>query len=362
MEFDAPLIKDVPFIRSFNVNGAARYTHYDTSGNYWTWKIGADWHITDTLRLRGTHSRDIRAPTLFELFAPLNSVPVSPVDLLTGLSPSVPSTDQSNPDLTAEIGRTTTAGIVFTPMRGLSIALDYYHITISKAIVQVTGSTPANQLACYASGGSSPLCALQQRPLGFTNTSAANVVTRWLTKYYNIAEIETAGADLEINYATSLLGRTASLRFLGAYQPHVYYRQPGTVTTDQGGVAFGPIGLAAGPAWRLTGFGRFQPLPHVTLDLFERWRNGMKLGGDPTQVWVNNHIASFATTNATVTIEIPSLVIRGDIFLNVINLFDKSPPGGGYSGNGTRAGLRDGFALGDDPTGRYFTAGVRIKL
>jgi iron complex outermembrane receptor protein len=194
-------------------------------------------------------------------------------------------------------------GVVWNPLPRLSIALDAYHITVTDAVAQIAGSTAAYQQACYASGGTSPFCALQVRPNGYTDTSAANAVTRWYTKYYNIAEIETWGADLEVNYSATLFDRPASLRFLGAWQPHVYYRQPGAPTTDQGGVAFGPLGMAAGPDLRLTGLFRFQPAPNLTVDIMERWRDSMKLGGDPTQVWVDNHIASFATTNLTLTYE-----------------------------------------------------------
>ena len=361
-EATVPLVRDVSFIQALDINGAARYTKYNTSGDYWTWKLGFDWHVTDNFRLRGTRSRDIRAPTLFELFAPLNAVPVQPVDLLTGLSPRVPSVDQSNPDLKAEIGNTLTGGFVWTPLPRLTLTVDGYHITVSDAITQISGSTPAYQQACYASGGTSPYCALQDRTNGFTDTSAANVIRRWLTKYYNLSEIETYGADVEVNYTASLFSRPASLRILGAYQPHVYYRQPPIPTTDQGGVAFGPGGLSAGPSVRVTAFARFQPVEHVTVDLLERWRNHMKLGGDPTQYWVSNRIGSFATTNLTLTYDFATDLARGEIFLNVQNVFDRSPPGGGYSGNGTRAGLRDGFALGDDPIGRYFNAGVRVKF
>jgi iron complex outermembrane receptor protein len=362
LEFDAPLVKDAPFMQALNVNGAARYTRYDTSGDYWTWKIGFDWRVNDVLRFRGTKSRDIRAPTLYELFAPINSVPVNPVDLLTNTSPRAPSTDLSNPDLTAEIGKTTTAGLVWNPLSGLSVALDGYHITVSDAVAQIAGSTAAYQQACYASNGASPFCALQTRPNGFADKSAANAVTRWYTKYYNIAEIETWGADLEVNYATTLFDRPAALRFLGAWQPHVYYRQPGVPTTDQGGVAFGPLGAAAGPAIRLTGLARFQPARNLTVDIMERWRDAMKLGGDPTQVWTQNHIASFATTSVTFTYDVDTSVGRTSLFFNVQNLFDKDAPGGAYSGNGTRAGMRDGYAIGDDVLGRYFTVGARLKL
>lgn len=362
IEFDAPLVVDAPFMQSFNLNGAARFTSYDTSGDYWTWKIGADWRINDAFRLRATRSRDIRAPTLYELFAPTNSVPVTTQDLLTGASPTVPSTDLSNPDLTAEIGDTSTAGFIWKPMDGLSIALDGYHITISDAVTQINGATAAYQRACYDSGGASEFCALQVRPNGYTSTAASNAVTRWYTKYMNIAEVETYGADLEVNYAATLFDRPAAFRFLAAYQPHVTYAQPGVVTTDQGGVAFGPLGAAAGPDLRLTALLHFQPVENLTVDLMQRWRDTMKLGGDPSQVWAGNHLDAFATTNINLSWKAETAVGSTEVFLNVSNLFGAEAPGGAYALNGTRTGLRDGYAMGDDVLGRYFTLGVRFKL
>ncbi len=360
-ELNAPLLKDSA-IGSLSANGAVRYTNYDTSGTYWTWKAGLDWHLTSTLKVRATLSRDIRAPNLFELYSPTTSVTVRPTDLLTGLSPSVPSIDSSNPNLFAESARTLTAGIVWKPTSKLSFAVDGYRIRLNDAITQINGSTATFQTLCYASGGSSPYCSLQARPLGFTNTTAANAVTAWYTRNINLNTIETWGFDFEANYAGTLFDRPMSLRFLGAWQPHLNYIQPGVPTIDQGGTAFGPLGFSATPSVRLTGYLRFQPAENVTVDIMERWRNGMKLGGDPTQVWVLNEIKGFATTNLNVTFDIDGGFGKAAFYLNVQNLFNATPPVGGFSGNGTRAGLRDGFALGDDPRGRFFTAGVRVKF
>src|SRR5262249_37652950 len=152
-----------------NINGATRFTSYNTSGNYTTWKIGLDWHVTDELRFRATQSRDIRAPTLYDLFQPASVVPGTFPDVLTGLSPYVPSINIGNPHLKAEIGRATTAGFVWQPqwLPGSSLSLDGYHITINDAIVTVQGFNPAYQSVCYASGGTSPYCLLQSRPNGF---------------------------------------------------------------------------------------------------------------------------------------------------------------------------------------------------
>lgn len=49
-------------------------------------------------------------------------------------------------------------------------------------------------------------------------------------------------------------------------------------------------------------------------------------------------------------------------YVNVQNVFNADAPNGAYSGNGTRAGLRDGFAMSDSPLGRFYLAGVNIKL
>ena len=360
IEAVAPLLKDLPFVESLSVNGAARYTSYDTSGNYWTWKLGADWHVTDSLGFRATKSRDIRAPTLYEAFAPVNSSPVNPVDLLTGLSPTVPSTDSPNPTLTAEIGHTLTGGVVWNPLPRLSIALDAYKILVTNAIVNVSGSTPSFQTLCYASGGSSPLCQLQARPRGFTDTSAANAVTVWYTKWLNLAEIETYGADLEVNYATTVFDHPGSIRVLTAYQPHSYYRQPGVPTVDQGGAAYGPTGYNPGAVWRISAFARYEPIEHFTIDILERWRNAMKMSGDASQVWQNNHIDAFATTNVTLSYAMQTALGQTQIAFNVSNLFDAKSPGGAYP-SGTRAGLRDGFVVGDDVVGRAFTVGIKLR-
>ena len=361
IEANLPLIRDVSFIQSLDINGAARYTSYQTSGDYWTWKIGIDWHLSDTLRVRGTRSRDIRAPTLNDLFAPTFISIVNPSDLLTNTAPRVPAINRSNPNLKAEIGNTFTAGIVWRPSRKFNIAVDYYHIKVNNAITQLQGQTAQIQQLCYASNGTSPYCALQVRPNGFTDRSAANAPTAWISQSINLSSIETTGVDVEANYQGSLIGRPLVMRFLGAYQPHIYYRQPGVPTSDQGGAAFGPLGAAAAPTVRLTGILHYEATDSFAIDLLERWRNPMKLSGVPGEVWVNNHLSAFATTNVTVTFK-PHGMPGAEFYANVQNLFDSHPPTGGYTGNGTRAGLRDGFPVSDSPLGRFFTAGVRFKF
>jgi outer membrane receptor protein involved in Fe transport len=364
VEFDAPLIKDLPLVKSFDINGAARYTSYNTSGNYVTWKVGLDWHLTDEFRIRATESRDIRAPTLYDLFQARSVVPGTFPDALTGLSPYVPSINVGNPSLKAEVGKTTTAGFVWTPgwLPGGSFSLDGYHITITNAIVTVQGFNPAYQQVCYASGGTSPFCALQSRPNGFADTSAANAATAWYIEPENLAQVETYGADLEANYNTRILNRRFAARLLASYQPHILYRQADTPTIDQGDAAWGQNGLTAAPSVQITAFLGYELTDDLNANLTEHWRNRMKESGVPGQVWVNNYVASFGTTDLTLTYDLEKRLGIGDsqVFLTVQNLFDKEPPPSSYYGSGTSAGYYYEFV--DNPVGRYFTLGFRLKL
>ena len=361
-EVDIPLLKDSFIAKSLNVNGALRFTRYNTSGDYVTWKVGGDWHLTDNLRFRGTWSRDIRAPTLYDLFAERFVVNVNGTDLLTGQSPIIPSINGGNPNLKAEIGKTLTGGFVWKPAPQLSIALDGYQIEVNDAILAVNGGDVSFQNACYASNGTSPYCALQQRPGSFSDTSASNAWTAVYNGLFNISQIKTWGADLEINYNGQLFERPFNVRLLGAYQPHLWFRQPNVASRDQAGAAFGPVGFSATPTVRLTGFLRFKPTEHLTVDLLQRWRNAMKLANEGVWAAGSNHVDAFGTTSINLTWDLSYGSGAMQFYVNVQNIFNANPPIGAFSGNGTRAGLRDGYVAGDDPRGRYWTAGVKFKM
>src|SRR5690606_17012290 len=144
-----------------------------------TWKVGATWEPISSLRFRAVRSRDIRAPTLTDLFAP-ESISVSGfTDIHTGISAPVVIQRSGNPNLTPEIAYTNTRGGVFDPalLPGVRLAIDYSAITINHAIVAATGFSVDIQRECEASDGASPLCDLLVRPLPLSDRSPANFPT-----------------------------------------------------------------------------------------------------------------------------------------------------------------------------------------
>jgi iron complex outermembrane receptor protein len=354
-ETTVPLLKDQPLARAFEVTGAVRYTRYNTVGGYATWKAGFSWVVDDDLRLRGTISRDIRAPTLYDLFAPTTASYSNYTDIKTGTSSFVPQYNTSNPNLTAEIGHTKTIGLVYKPhfVPGLSFALDYYNIKISNAIAILQGTSALTQSGCNTAGVQA-YCDLILR-------NSAGAVVNYIQRNVNLAEIDTAGIDMEVNYRGQLFGRPLALRGLAAYQPHIRYIQPSVPTIDQGGVAFGSNGLTASPSWRLTATLSYKPTDKLRIDIMERWRNTLALTGDPTVTVASgsNTIRPYGQTSANIAFELSP---RAELFLNIQNLFDLDPPAVNLTGTAGNPGQRNGFAATDDVVGRYFTLGAKFKM
>ncbi len=137
---------------------------------------------------------------------------------------------------------------------------------------------------------------------------------------------------------------------------------PTLVTVDQAGAAFGANGLSAMPQLRLTVFLRYAVTDAFTVDLMQRWRSALKHSTDPTQVWVDNHIDTFTTTTVNLAYKARGMPGQPEFFLNVQNLFDAAPPPTAFFAAVGIPGQFVGFPIGDDPVGRYYTGGVRLKF
>jgi iron complex outermembrane receptor protein len=363
-EFDVPLLKNATFAKDLHLNLAGRFTDYDTSGSAWTYKAGIDWDVSDQLKLRTSDSRDIRAPNLNDLFQAGTTNAGSFTDLLTGLSPTVPVTVSGNPNLKPEVGKTLAVGFVIKPkaIPGFSASLDYFNIKVVDAITNIQGTNPSIQATCYSSGGTSPYCGLQTRPLNFTDKTAANAVTSFTNTVVNIGSLKTRGFDFEANYRTKLLGNPLGLRLLTTYQPHVVYETPGLQTLDLGGVGFSSNALQASAKVRGTFFVSYK-VRDFSVDVSERWRSGLSFTGDPTQIVSSPNAPAVAYTNLNLAWNIGGSADRsGQIFFNVQNLFNKQPPPISFLGANGAVGTFGGFAQGDDPIGRAFSLGFRMKM
>lgn len=370
VEANIPLLAGSAIAQSLNLNLAFRHARYTAQGNPVlnaaplsrafkanTWKVGVDWHLNDILSVRATRSQDIRAPNLNELFQTTGvTFSSSTTDTLTGstLTPTgtLPGTRSGgNPNLTPERAATYTVGLVARPFPGLSIAVDYYSITIRDYITILDGSAPLIQAGCYA--GNAEFCALQVRPGPITDTSRSNSVISYLRVPVNAAELKTHGIDFEVNYSDELFARPFSIRLLASYQPHVYLSAPGQNKTDQAGVSFGK--------WRATAYLRYALSEKLDLNWRTTFRSRLHYSADPTlYANPNTETAAVSYSNLTASYKfgVPSDG-QATVYFGIENIFDQKAPVA--STQVASPGLTGGSAPGDDPTGRYYRLGVRIK-
>jgi outer membrane receptor protein involved in Fe transport len=356
-EADVPLVKDKSFFKAFSINAAARYTHYDTSGSVWTWKLGADWHVSDEWTLRATRSRDIRAPNLNDLYNPPQPNNRSVNDLHTNTTNQTLSISIPNPTLVPEVAYTSTAGFVWAPsfIPQFSFTVDAYRIQIHNAINVVSGTTTQVQQACEASGGTSPLCALFVRPFPFSNTTPANFPTAIYGQPLNIAGLDTYGADFEINYAARVFDRRLSLRSLVTWQPHLIYDNGPAGVIDAADAASAPVGTGANlttPSVKFTIIGRYDLTDAFNVAVLERWRRSMRVNATTSQIYAQPRIPSIAYTNLTLSYKIDTsfgaLKGESEMYLNIDNLFNKFPDSTNIAG-------------GDDQVGRFYLVGFRFR-
>ncbi|MEO6338741.1 MAG: TonB-dependent receptor [Caulobacteraceae bacterium] len=202
LETVIPLARDMAFAKSFDLNGAVRITDYSTSGTVTTWKVGATYTPFDGFLIRGARSRDIRAPSLFELY----TLPVSTI-LNIGLNQSIgggPSGNVGvqgltggNANLQPEKADTTTIGFSYSPsfVPGLQVSLDWYNINVKGAIASVT----AAQVATFCNTGNQYYCGLIV-PNGVGAASAYTVNAN----YQNLNQTKRSGLDILASYRTPL--------------------------------------------------------------------------------------------------------------------------------------------------------------
>ena len=198
LETVAPVF-DTQSLGKANLDLAARFTDYSTSGYVTTWKVGGTWDTPfEGLRFRATRSRDIRAPNLSELFTASTSLTTQIVDQLgpySGQTFNIFQSTTGNVNLKPETADTISAGVVWQPrfLPGFSTSFDYYSIDLTQAIGTITSQ---QEMALCASGNQS-MCSL------ITFNAAGQPVATKLVPI-NLASTTTNGFDIETSYRTSL--------------------------------------------------------------------------------------------------------------------------------------------------------------
>lgn len=341
-----PLMRDLPFARLLELNGAVRYTGYSTGANVTTWKIGGTYVPVDGLRLRSTLSRDIRAANLTELFSVSGLSFANVRDPRDGSSPFISTLSAGNPDLDPEKADTWTAGVVLEPsfLTGLRLSVDYYDIDIEGAIGTLTTQNIIDR--CFV-GGATQLCNL----IDLNPDGSIRHVNNF---FINIQNVQTRGVDFEFAYGAALGSDSLSVRLLATYVADLITGD-GVTSVNRAGQAQG-TGV---PHW--TGFANliYQTGP-LSLGV-----SGRYVGGGVFDVTFGPNDINDNSISSRFYVNLSALYRIGtgddwqmELFGVVKNLFDKNPP---IVGSTFQAPFATNGAL-YDMAGRYFSAGVRVRF
>jgi outer membrane receptor protein involved in Fe transport len=350
-----PLVAEQSWAKAIDLNLAGRVTDYSTSGTVKTWKIGATYDVNDSLRFRATRSRDIRAPSLDEMFASGNTFIFGINDPVLGTNYSVQNIQGGNPDLKPEEADTLTMGVVFTPtfMPRFRLSVDYYDIDLKGAINSL--STAAIVQRCYTD--TPALCSLITRP---TPTSNITVIR---SAPANFQSIKLRGFDVEASYGMPLFSGDLDLRALINYTDKLDLVDGTNTTHFAGNTELISInGVGGTPHWRFTTSAAY------TTDAFKLALTGRYVGGGkitqendglPTE---NSGTTDKQSVNGRLYFDISGEVTLIDdgnqrvaLFGTIQNLTDNDPPITAYNGYATTRSLYDMI-------GRVYNLGVRFKF
>jgi outer membrane receptor protein involved in Fe transport len=364
----------VPIIKGMDFNGAFRLTDYSSSGSVTTWKAGLTWQIIDDVKVRGTISRDIRAPNLADLFAPGGGASNSVNRPITGGTGTVTdrliTSNLGNPSLVPEIAKTYGGGFVVTPsfLPGFAASVDYYNIKLSGAISSYGIQTVADQ--CYqqniASACNYIITNLGRGVIG----NNADIISIEVVPQ-NFVSIKTSGIDFEASYRRQIGPGTAMLRGLASYAIEQRTENGVVAATDAAGQNTGNL-----PRWTYRFSAGYDFDSGFGVQGIARGVSGGTYDNNAIVCDTNCPVstADFRTMN---TNSIPGAIYfdmnasykfdvagaKSEIYFSIRNLFNTDPVlvGNGPSGDNTEAYPQTNRAL-YDVLGRVFRLGVRFKL
>lgn len=344
-----PLLGNKPLAQALDLNVAARLTDYSTSGNVTTWKAGLSWSVSDQLRLRGTRSRDIRAPSLPELYTSTALNFDTVLDPLNGGQYLTQVITRGNLDLEPEEADTTSFGVVFQPswLPGLRASIDYFDIEIDGAI----GTLGTLDIINRCAGGSVDLCSLIQRSPTTNNITSVTVTS------VNLNSLATRGFDIEASYDFALPKGKLALRMLATHVTKKTF-DDGQTAIDLAGQN-GQLPDGGVPDWMLTASSTYSYGPfswylegrYISAGNFNNTYGPLDIEDNsvPSVIYLN--------TSARYTLyDEPGR--RAEVYGVISNLLDKDPPIAPYEfaqPGATNVGLYD-------VVGRSFSLGVRFAF
>lgn len=353
-----PILKDMQFIKSLDLEAAYRYSDTANISSNDTYKFGGVWEPIDGLRFRAMKATAVRAPVPDELSGisqtagvvqdpctasrrTLNStraanctadgVPANYTPALT-IEQSVSGLSGGNPNLKPEESDTLTYGVVWQPdfIPNFSITVDRFQIEIDGVITSVARQAAAN--FCYDTSDRQ-FCNVLTRGSHPLLPGANYVLLTVNEQQQNVAEYNIRGADIQVDYKWSMgsFGNMKANLLWTLYDKAQQIQAGGTVLEMKG---------IAGGSTSDQGY-----IEH-TASLNLGW-NLNKWSANWTLRYIGSAEMGFGTTAGGYP-ELPSAIYhnlhagyqindKSKVYVGVNNVTDKDPPFMASGASGTQA-------------------------
>lgn len=228
-EFNIPVMKNLEF------TVAGRYDKYSDFGDTFNPKIGLRYQPTEQLVVRGSANKGFRAPTLYDIYQPQSltfttdsyddpvlcpgGVPVAGTSesvvcgqqvMQRTLGPAANGKPVSS--LTPEKSTSYTLGLVFEPIRNVSMSIDYWQVKIKNLISPLPEQEVFNSAGKYSSrfircsqvaAGAVPGVELTDIDACTNLTATQDPIAFIDTPVENLGELHTKGLDLSMNWRSA---------------------------------------------------------------------------------------------------------------------------------------------------------------
>jgi iron complex outermembrane recepter protein len=255
---------NVPVTKSLEFTLSDREDMYSDFGQTNNGKISFRYQPTGSLTFRGAASTGFRAPSLVDLYSPNTfgatagtmqgpNCSTNPPTYNTEFSQTVCGSqglglDGSNPHLKPETSQNFDLGVIFEPISGLGITLDYYRVVIKNEIQAIPDAaiygnpvTFASQIVLNNAGTftTAPTANINCQP--YTAPTCGYI----LQTLQNTGGIATSGVDLSADYTVSTdygkihVGLDGTV--VNRYQLQTYTGGPALDLTGQWNEGFQPV-------------------------------------------------------------------------------------------------------------------------
>lgn len=345
-EVVVPLLSERDWARKLELNLAARVTDYSLSGTVNTWKAGMTWAANDIFLVRAAKSRDIRAPSLNDIYSRGSTSVLSVFDPELNLQYQVRNVSSGNAGLVPEEADTLTLGIVVTPNDSFGFSLDYYDVKLDKAIITLAAAETVER--CYST--QPQLCRLLDRDPITGRVTSVNVSPQ------NLEQLHLSGVDLEATWRINLPKSRLTLRSLVSYIDTLTMDDGMTVTQMAGQTTQPTVsGIGGQPRWRGSFSANYARGP-LRLNATARHVGGGVIDHTYTSKDLNilEHSGrTYIDLGGSYDFIRNRDGLRLTAFATIKNAANKSPPINGVGGYATTRALYDVI-------GRQYIAGIRF--